>query len=124
MFSARLLLLVTTALSILTPSLAGCCPTATGYCCVEPCACDFALSSEAMGCDPCAKSSMCYDAELCGLVRGDAPPLSREDSPLDAWLSVHGNLDACCGCDCHCAECGGACPPCFVAAGGEDAESA
>ena len=34
------------------------------------------------------------------------------DNPHEAWIRKHGNLDGCCGCDCHCSECGGACAPC------------
>ena len=136
--------LVTLGLSLAPSTLAGCCPTATGYCCTEPCACDFSLYSEAMGCNPCAQSSECYNSDMCSLVRGvsnqssslksagcnpcdsrtgcynedmctGTAAASFEDpsNPHAAWLKEHGNLDACCGCDCHCANCGGACPPCL-----------
>ena len=36
-------------------------------------------------------------------------------NPHTAWIAVHGSLEGCCGCDCHCASCGGACPPCYDA---------
>jgi len=29
-----------------------------------------------------------------------------------SWVAMHGTVEGCCGCDCHCASCGGACPPC------------
>jgi hypothetical protein len=38
--------------------------------------------------------------------------LTNVENPRDEWLKKYGNLDGCCGCDCHCSTCGGACPPC------------
>lgn len=37
---------------------------------------------------------------------------STEKNPHTLWFEKYGSLEACCGCDCHCADCGGACPPC------------
>ena len=33
--------------------------------------------------------------------------------PKAKWLQEHGDLGGCCGCDCHCSNCDGACPPCL-----------
>lgn len=38
--------------------------------------------------------------------------VSTVENPHKAWIRQHGSLEGCCGCDCHCASCGGACPPC------------
>lgn len=52
---------------------------------------------------------------------GDCSNLGRSkasalENPHTLWLAEHGSLEGCCGCDCHCASCGGACPPCEEAA--------
>ena len=35
-------------------------------------------------------------------------------NPHAMWITQHGSLEGCCGCDCHCADCGGACGPCPI----------
>ena len=40
---------------------------------------------------------------------GSSSSIKSVENPHTLWIREHGNLEGCCGCDCHCADCGGAC---------------
>jgi len=50
------------------------------------------------------------NAEIDAMFFSQAPAVENAHT---LWIKEHGSLEGCCGCDCHCSNCGGACSnPC------------
>lgn len=74
------------------------------------CGCDCHCADCGGPCGPCADEEDVAPSA----VTQEVPSANITANPHTLWIQEHGSLEGCCGCDCHCAPCGGACAPCAI----------